>query len=46
MTPAERDRAFNRARAAVVRGKTEPMRGTRGDIALMLKEAQRPTRRT
>jgi hypothetical protein len=41
MTPAERTRAFNRARARIVRDKTGLMRATREDLVAMLRSAQR-----
>ncbi|MGQ0545548.1 MAG: hypothetical protein ACT4P3_09485 [Betaproteobacteria bacterium] len=40
MTPAERKRAFDRARAAVVRGRTSLMRSTRDDLVRLLKAAE------
>lgn len=40
MTPAERARAFARARGRIVRAQTGLMRGTRDELARLLKEAQ------
>lgn len=39
MTPAEREKAFNRARAAIVRDRTRLMRVTRDDLVKLLTEA-------
>ncbi len=44
LTPAERERAFNRARSAVVRGRTELMRMTYEDIARLLAAARSAVR--
>lgn len=46
MTPAERQRLFDRARAAVVRGRTDLMRMTRDDLVKLLKAAERLIKET